>query len=352
LHYKSITRNDFASGKIISVFKTHKETMIKKFLIIAFASFIGANAFAQNREREYKVTINDKDSATNAIVDAKLKAAFFQVYPKFAQADGYRTKRNVVLDLVTEETATIKAKAGEIKVNSQWIKNKSQKKIQKELFTALSKNWVSYSKEKHKGYELTFISKDPNLDPAVRKNLIATYFEIYPTLVKTFNDKSTHDVLFVVDTAYKAVAEASGNRILFSAGYMKAHPTDIDVVTHETMHIVQGYGYSAGPVWLTEGIADYVRYKYGVDNVGSKWSLPAYNEKQSYKNSYRITARFFAWLEQNVKPGLIANLDQQLRAHQYTEQSWTALTGKTLDQLWEDYSKEPQKVTLTYSSKK
>lgn len=275
-----------------------------------------------------------------------------KVYPFFAQADGYRTKRQVTLDFVTDETPTVIARAGEIKVNKDWAKNKSEKKIEKALFEAFTKNWVSYSKEKHKGYSLTFISKDPNLDPNVRKNLISTYFEIYPTLVKTFNDKSTHDVLFVVDTAYKAVAEASGNRILFSAGYMKAHPTDIDVVTHETMHIVQGYGYSAGPVWLTEGIADYVRYKYGVDNVGSKWSLPAYNEKQSYTNSYRITARFFAWLEQNVKPGLIATLDQQLRAHQYTAQSWETLTGKTLDQLWADYGKEPQKVTLTYSSKK
>ncbi|QNN40923.1 basic secretory protein-like protein [Pedobacter roseus] len=326
--------------------------MNKKILILALVSFLAGAAAAQNREREYKITINDKDSVTNAKVDAKLKAAFFEVYPGFAQADGYRTKRNVVLDFVKDETPTIIAKAGEIKVNSEWVKNKSQKKIQKELFTALSKNWVSYSKEKHNGYTLTFISKDPNLDPAVRKNLISTYFEIYPKLVKTFNDKSTHDVLFVVDTAYKAVAEASGNRILFSAGYMKAHPTDIDVVTHETMQIVQGYGYSAGPVWLTEGIADYVRYKYGVDNVGSKWSLPAYNEKQNYTNSYRITARFFAWLEQNVKPGLIATLDQQLRAHQYNAQSWETITGKTLDQLWTDYGKEPQKVTLTYSSKK
>jgi len=322
---------------------------MKKFLIIAL---LAGPLSVLAQEKGYQLTISDENNTVDVRTKAKLDTAFKHVYPKFAMADGYRTKRKAELTFANSETESIKAKAGEIRVNSDWVKGKSQTKIDKELFAALSKNWVSYSKEKHKGYTLTFISKDPNLDPAVRKNLISTYFEIYPTLVKTFNDKSTHDVLFVVDTAYKAVAEASGNRILFSAGYMKAHPTDIDVVTHETMHIVQGYGYSAGPVWLTEGIADYVRYKYGVDNVGSKWSLPAYNEKQSYTNSYRITARFFAWLEQNVKPGLIAALDQQLRAHQYTEQSWTALTGKTLDQLWEDYSKEPLKVTLKYSSKK
>ena len=122
------------------------------------------------------------------------------------------------------------------------------KNYEKELRVKFAKNWVSSDTIKKKGYLLVFISKDPNLDQDVKKNLIDTYFKVYPKLVKTYNKNSTREVLFVVDTAYKAVAEASGNRILFSAGYMKAHPTDIDVVTHETMHIVQGYGYSAGPV--------------------------------------------------------------------------------------------------------
>lgn len=194
---------------------------------------------------------------------------------------------------------------------------------------------------KKNGYSLIFVSKDPNLDPVVKQKLIDTYFKVYPTLVKTFNKKSTKDVLFVVDTAYKAVAEASGNRILFSAGYMKAHPYDTDVVTHETMHIVQGYGYSAGPVWLTEGIADYVRYQYGIDNAGSKWSLPDYNPKQNYTNSYRITGRFFLWIEKNVKAGTIKKMDAELRAHTYNDATWKELTGKTLDELWADYAANP-----------
>ena len=324
--------------------------MIKKILLLVLICS-SVSVFAQ-RKREFTITIADPSNLLDVETESHLTFAFNMQYPYFASADGYRTKRDVTLEVANNETETIKAKAGEIKVNSEWIKGKSLKKINKELQEALARNWSFYSTKKKKGYKLTFISKDPNLDPTVRQNLIDTYFEIYPTLVKTFNNKSTKDVLFVVDTAYKAVAEASGNRILFSAGYMKAHPTDIDVVTHETMHIVQGYGYSAGPVWLTEGIADYVRYKYGVDNVGSKWSLPAFNEKQSYTNSYRITARFFAWLEQNVKPGLIAALDQQLRDHQYKPESWATLTGKTIDQLWSDYSKNPNQVTLKYSDKK
>jgi hypothetical protein len=320
----------------------------RKILMILLAFTV--NVYAQDNNR-YQINIEDPSNQLDAKTASNLRTAFNEQYPTFARLDGYRTKRNVTLQIANNETESIKAKAGEIKVNSAWVKGKSLNKMNKELWNALASNWSSFSKDKRKGYSLTFVSKDPNLDPILRQKLIDTYFQVYPTLVKTFNDKSPKDVLFVVDTAYKAVAEASGNRILFSAGYMKAHPTDIDVVTHEGMHVVQGYGYGSGPVWLTEGIADYVRYKYGVDNVGSKWSLPAFKDTHSYKNSYRITARFFVWLEQNVKPGLIATLDQQLRAHQYTEQSWVNLTGKSLDQLWDDYAKNPNQVQLKYSDK-
>jgi hypothetical protein len=323
--------------------------MINKFFALSILSLCSLSLSAQ--ERPYTLTIQDTATPITPPAKEKLTAAFNKVYPWFAAADGYRTQRNATLTFSATKTETISAKEGAIIINEDWLKGKSQRKIENELRAAFIKNWTDFSTQKKKGYQLTFISKDPGLNAEVKQKLIDTYFEIYPTLVKTFNKKSTHDVLFVVDTAYKAVAEASGKRILFSANYLKAHPTDIDVVTHETMHLVQGYGYDAGPVWLTEGIADYVRYKYGVDNVGSKWSLPAYNSKQSYQNSYRITARFFAWLSQNVKADLIPVIDQQLRVHTYSEQSWVKLTGKTIDELWNDYAKNPDRVTLIYSDK-
>lgn len=323
----------------------------KDFKLTALLLLFAINCCAQKQNNEqYTLTITADKSITDIQTRENLTTAFYRTYPSFAQADGYMTTKHAVLKFSNTLTPAIKAKAGEITVNPDWVKNKSVKTIEKTLRYELSRNWVSADTIKKNGYQLVFISKDPALDLQVKKHLIDTYFEVYPILVKTYNEKSTRQVLFVVDTAYKAVAEASNGRILFSAGYMKAHPTDIDVVTHETMHIVQGYGYNAGPVWLTEGIADYARYKYGVDNIGSKWSLPAYKENQHYTNSYRITARFFVWLEKNVKSGLIATLDQQLRLHTYTDQSWKALTGKDLDQLWADYSRNPS-LELTYSSK-
>lgn len=337
--------------------------MFKKISTLALLFSMAAGTYAQNtsaprtqgqgqnrRNRGYQVDIiNNSAKPLDTATKQLLNKAFMEVYPKFAQADGYRTKREVTLELSDQFEGSLSAKAGEIVINRKWL-DKNKKKLDKELMYRFSRNWISVDSLREKDYSLVFISKDPNLDLQVKQKLIETYFKIYPTLVKTFNNKSTKDVLFVVDTAYGGVAEASGNRILFSSKYLKANPTDIDVVTHETMHIAQGYGYSAGPVWLTEGIADYVRYKYGVDNIGSKWSLPEFRSSQKYTDSYRVTARFFEWIEQKVKKGLIAELDQQLRAHTYTEKSWAALTGKSIDELWQDYAKAPE-LELTYSGK-
>ncbi|TDO23860.1 basic secretory protein-like protein [Pedobacter duraquae] len=307
----------------------------------------------RNEPRPYTLKI---ENLTKVKLDTtQINAAFIATYPGFAAADGYRTKREVSMRVIdTAKNFTVKAMPGEIIVNSQWIKKRENfSAFQTKLEQALHQNWTSVDTVKKDEYQLVFINKNSAFNPVIQKELIDTYFKVFPLLVGTFNDKTTHDVVFVTDTAYKGVAEASGNRILFSTTYMNAHPTDIDIVTHEGMHLVQGYGYGAGPVWLTEGIADFIRYRYGVDNIGSKWMLPAltskHNEKK-YENSYRITARFFEWIDQKVKPGMIVQIDKELRNHTYTIDTWIKLSGKTLDELWDDYAKNPD-LTLKYSGK-
>lgn len=192
-----------------------------------------------------------------------------------------------------------------------------------------------------KGYTLIFKSNDATLDPTLKKRMIETFFIVYPKLAKEYNRKTQKEVTFFVDTAYKGVAATSSGTVVFSPAWMKLHPEDIDVVTHEVMHIVQNYGRSNGPGWLTEGIADYARYKFGVDNAGAKWALPALQPTHTYKNSYRVTARFFAWIENKVKSGTIKSLDKSLRNHTYKEEAWKDLTGKNLNELWTDYVNNP-----------
>lgn len=204
-----------------------------------------------------------------------------------------------------------------------------------------SKPAAAQEKIKKNGYTLTFESNFAALDPKLKKRLIKTFFEVYPKLAKEYNPGTDKSVTFFVDTAYKGVAATANGKVTYSSLWMEKHPEDIDVVTHEVMHIVQDYGRSVGPGWLTEGIADYARYKFGVDNEGAKWSLPALKPEHSYQNSYRITARFFAWIEKNVKAGTIKAVDESLREHTYTKDIWAKLTGKDLDGLWADYVQQP-----------
>lgn len=194
---------------------------------------------------------------------------------------------------------------------------------------------------KNNGYTLTFANNDPALDPALKMRLTETFFQVYPKLAKEYNRNTSKNVRFMVDTAYHGVAATADDQVTFSASYMAKHPADIDVVTHEVMHIVQNYGESSGPGWLTEGIADFARYQYGVANADAHWLLPELKAGQSYENSYRITARFFAWIEKNVKPGTIKTIDSSLRDHTYTPEIWAKLTHKDLDALWSDYVKNP-----------
>jgi len=194
---------------------------------------------------------------------------------------------------------------------------------------------------KKKGYTVTFTSNAPNPDNALRDRLVDTYFKVYPEIAKTYNKQTLKTVAFVVDTAYHGVAATDNGRVVYNPKWFEQHPEDIDVVTHEVMHIAQNYKETVGPGWLTEGIADYVRYQFGVNNPAAKWTLPEFKPTQHYTNSYRVVARFLVWLDKNKSKGIVPKLDKQLRDHTFTDNSWKQLTGKTLDELWQQYAANP-----------
>lgn len=208
-----------------------------------------------------------------------------------------------------------------------------QKQIQKPIdYTA---NQFSQN-----GYTLHFESNDPNFSMLTKQRLIETFFKVYPQLAAEYNSSTSKTVYFVIDTAYKGVAATGHSRTVFNPVWFVKNPEDIDVVTHEVMHIVQSYK-SYRPAWLVEGIADYARYKFGVNNEKAGWSMPMVNDQQSYTNSYRITARFLAWIENKVKKGTVQKLDDALRDDNYTSVLWKDITGKTLDELWDAYRISP-----------
>jgi hypothetical protein len=186
------------------------------------------------------------------------------------------------------------------------------------------------------GYTLIFVNKDEQFSDEVKKEMIDAYFKVYPKQAKEYNPKTIKKVTFLIDPTYDGVAATADGLTRYNPQWFRKNPHDIDVVTHEVMHITQSY--PGGPGWVTEGIADYVRYTMGVANKEAGWTLPASSPTQHYDNSYRITARFFVWLTKNVRSSIVKDLDKSMRAGTYTDDIWKKLTSKNVDELWAMYS--------------
>ena len=206
---------------------------------------------------------------------------------------------------------------------------------------AISKDTIVKGK-----YTLVFVNSSADFDPVTKKKMIDAFFTVYPLEAQRFNKKTLTHVTFWIDPSYNGVAETGNGLARYNPAWLKSHPEDIDVVTHEVMHIVQDYR-GEGPGWLTEGIADYARYVFGVNNVKGDWKLPEYKERQSYTNAYRVTARFLLWVEKNKDKKIVDEMDSAMRAGTYKPDLWIKLTGKSVDDLWKEYSGKPD-MQLAY----
>ena len=130
----------------------------------------------------------------------------------------------------------------------------------------------------------------------------------------------------------KGVADTSGNKIRVAADWVKKHPEDTGMIIHELVHVVQGYK-APGPSWVTDGIADYIRYF----QFEKKAITPKEKRKGSWKDSYRTTASFFAWIQEKHDREIVQKLNKAMRGGSYTDDLFKQATGKDLEALWKDY---------------
>jgi hypothetical protein len=132
---------------------------------------------------------------------------------------------------------------------------------------------------------------------------------------------------------YKGVAAAGGGRITGSVKYFQDHPNDIGAMVHETAYCVQSYRGRNNPGWLVEGIADYVRFwKYEPGKAGR-----LNPERARYDGSYRTTAAFLAFVTEKYDPFVVNKLNARMRANKYDAGVWKELTGKTVEELNQEW---------------
>jgi hypothetical protein len=144
-------------------------------------------------------------------------------------------------------------------------------------------------------------------------------------------------VVITVSYAYGGVAattaEGSVAQMVVSAKYALAHPNDLGMIVHEMVHVVQSYP-NDDPGWLVEGIADWVRwFKY--EPVANRPHPSA--AKADARGSYQTTAAFLDWATKKYDANLIPKLNAALQANTYKESLWQEYTGKTLDQLNDEW---------------
>jgi len=130
------------------------------------------------------------------------------------------------------------------------------------------------------------------------------------------------------------VAHTTRNQIVIAGNWVKQHPDDTGMVIHELVHVIQAYP-RGGPFWLVEGIADYIRFYKYEPQTGLRGINP---DRQSYRDGYRTSAQFVAWLEK-THPGIVQKINEAIRKHEYKNVLIREATGKNVEQLWDEFVK-------------
>jgi len=155
-------------------------------------------------------------------------------------------------------------------------------------------------------------------------------------LLPTKGTPAPQQIKLCIRKSDKGLASTSGSVITISSHWIDKHPEDIGVVLHELVHVVQAYP-NGSPWWVTEGIADYLRW--GIYQGQPLESFPRPRIKKGYEKGYQVAAGFLLWLESDRSPGIVNKLNTAMRKGKYSEEIFRAQTGQSLDELWDAYVK-------------
>lgn len=170
------------------------------------------------------------------------------------------------------------------------------------------------------------------------ENVIRICEREYPricTLLASDGFRPVTQIRLALKADYNGVAYASGSRIVGSVKFFKQNPKDIGAMVHETVHCVQLYRGRNNPGWLVEGVADYLRFwKFEPGKAGR-----VNPERAQYNGSYRTTAAFLAFVTDKYDGQLVPKLNALMRAGKFDDGIWKKLTGKTADELNQEWKK-------------
>ena len=129
------------------------------------------------------------------------------------------------------------------------------------------------------------------------------------------------------------IAWSAGGQITCCTEWFKQHPDDYGAVIHELCHVVQSY-HKPAPGWVTEGIADYVRwFKY--EPAKHRPHVDSRNAK--YTDGYQTTAAFLDWIVRTKNRTFVQRLNAAARNGKYSDELFRQYARKPLDELWAEF---------------
>lgn len=134
----------------------------------------------------------------------------------------------------------------------------------------------------------------------------------------------------------KIAAAARGDEVLVNAPYVLANIGNTDMlrmIAHELVHVAQAYPKGAGPAWLTEGIADYVRYYVLFPDDPGRAFDPG---QEDWKEGYSPAAGLLDWAEATW-PGTVTAVSSAMRKGDRGDAAFAAATGSPPETLWKAY---------------
>jgi len=199
-------------------------------------------------------------------------------------------------------------------------------------------------------YELTIdVAEAPELKDWAERRLAPVLLDWYPKIVAMLpSDGFTAPAQLSVAfrNPGQGVAATGGTRITCAASWFAKNRDGqaVGAVVHELVHVVQQYGAARRrnrdakptPGWVTEGIADYVRWflfepeAHGADRVRNP-------DRASYDGSYRISANFLDWVARKHGRDLVAKLNAAAREGRYADELWQQWTGRSVADLGKEW---------------
>jgi hypothetical protein len=206
------------------------------------------------------------------------------------------------------------------------------------------------------GYRITVdTTETPDLEEWTADKLVPMVKEWYPKIVAMLPSEGYEAPRRVSITFRKdmqGVAATGGTRVSCAARWFKDNLEGeaVGAVFHELVHVVQQYGgrrrepgATRAPGWLTEGIADYLRwFQYEPNSRGAE--ITSRNiSRARYDGNYRISANFLNWVSGTYDRELVRKLNAAIRQGKYRDDLWASATGKSVQDLGSEWKAAMEK---------